>query len=541
MDTYKAYKLRERKFTTWLKETAEKAGYKSDDNDKRVPGPSFVPVAVRIGDMIKLAKAIVASEPEDPCPPSFRQALRDVISQRKEAAAFYKQRSATDENFAKNTEGHLYYIKVLENVAKTFDDASSISSSSKLSSTKSPSFTAPTTTEKETQLSNLFGLLETEFAATSEGEWELLEEDNESDRENLGRKKSTTNKKKKGKGKFKKTSKGTAKAKDAHPIADMGMFDSHIEYEIEEEDPEYMFWFLLYCFFKDFNEIRDYLQEKWCDYEEGLLSLSAVSVVTNTAFDMFQKFERELLSFCPQEIPRTSAYETIAMYLFTEGGLAHVDYDEATRRGEVETDSGAAIYEEASWLCLPIFWCLKDWLKHAPPGKIPTNLNFVGTPIDYRPEMTDEKMKRDNRFLHEFLAECSIFKKLKQDGCRIPAEDELTKGMIQMLITRKINVWLVFACQVYVDIRNILETQHDRAFLEFLMTGDRVKSTIDGQLEFHKPEQTPDEFLDLLYIAREEVTQWADEDVVEPSRSNVHKNNGVPGRCPLYSDSQMKC
>ena len=74
---------------------------------------------------------------------------------------------------------------------------------------------------------------------------------------------------------------------------------------------------MIYCFFKDFNYMREYVQERWCNYQDGKLSLSAVALVTNT--------EGKLL----EQIPVRSGsrdYNEMAMMLFTEVGLEHVDY-----------------------------------------------------------------------------------------------------------------------------------------------------------------------------------------------------------------------
>jgi hypothetical protein len=40
--------------------------------------------------------------------------------------------------------------------------------------------------------------------------------------------------------------------------------------------------------------MREYIQERWCDYADGLLSLAAVSVTTNTAFE-YVRFSESFL------------------------------------------------------------------------------------------------------------------------------------------------------------------------------------------------------------------------------------------------------
>ncbi len=64
------------------------------------------------------------------------QVLRDVISQRKEASAFYRPKSEADQ-------GHAYYITALENTLKTFE----ISKNERSTETKSRQ-AAPTHSKK---------------------------------------------------------------------------------------------------------------------------------------------------------------------------------------------------------------------------------------------------------------------------------------------------------------------------------------------------------------------------------------------------------
>jgi hypothetical protein len=85
VDTYKAYKLRERKFTSWLLETSEKLGRKLV-NKKHDSAKHLVPIK-EIPNIVGLIVAQGESMPE-----SVRHVLQDVISQRKDATAFYRPR-----------------------------------------------------------------------------------------------------------------------------------------------------------------------------------------------------------------------------------------------------------------------------------------------------------------------------------------------------------------------------------------------------------------------------------------------------------------
>lgn len=179
--------------------------------------------------------------------------------------------------------------------------------------------------DAETQMNNLFEILEIEGPVTQE---ELNGQEGDAVHEPTTGNLRTSKSAKKG-SKSKKVSKTRRSTEKA---TDLDIFPMDIEYEMEfsEEDDLY---FLLYCFFEDFNEIREYLQERWCDYMDGVISLSSVAVVTNTAYDLFQRAEHEFMS----QIPKSSGlnnYEKIANLLFLDQGLAHVDYGAEPEEGE---------------------------------------------------------------------------------------------------------------------------------------------------------------------------------------------------------------
>jgi hypothetical protein len=139
-DTYKRYKTGQNKFTTWLKQTAEKCGYSyaSDREFKNGSGNRSsksqskarkdVPsgTVVRMAEFAGLAKAIVART--ENIPGSIIQMLKDVIVQRKKASDHYKIRSGYE---PKKDDGHEHIIQVLEDVMKIFEGVTSKSKAEK--------------------------------------------------------------------------------------------------------------------------------------------------------------------------------------------------------------------------------------------------------------------------------------------------------------------------------------------------------------------------------------------------------------------------
>ncbi|RFU35972.1 hypothetical protein B7463_g368, partial [Scytalidium lignicola] len=513
--TYALYKTGQDKFTNWLKQTADKCtGNTPNGADaKRTKGKGKNPgVIVHYTELEKLAQAVVSETPAQNIPTGIVQTLRDVIAKRRQSSRFFSKQSErdADESLKRSNEGHQHIIKILENVLRIFED--------KL---KSRGSSAPKEQDArgmrntEVQMSNIFALLEINEPAIQDPTVQDEDEnEEETDVASISSKTSSRSRGKKGKKAKSRAKKAQTTTRQPEPELE------EIEYYMEFDDED--IFFLLYCFFEDFNEIRDYLLERWCDYADGILSLSTVALITNTAFDIFQHEERVLLSTLPRN-SKLRNFGAIAHMLFIECGLLHVDYDSTP---EDKEEANNYFQEEANWVCLPVFWFLTNWLEHAPPGKVPIIPPDIRDPIDapygYTPV---EIARRKDEVLREFIAEMAILKAMKRNpSFDIPAEDELTKGLIKFLQQRQISIWLVLACQVYVDIRYVLEEKVVRPHEELLATTKRVKETLEEYIEFSKDYERPAKTIKTVIG---EIECWVDEDFPQEARVNVHRPHGI--------------
>lgn len=422
-DTYKSYKTKERKVINWLKEKGQKLGL------PRTKGPRSP--NVQINSIAPIAERIVAHG--EIVPDDVRFALQDVISQRKEASVFYKPQGQV-----KADSGHAHYVQVLERVLVLFNrDQTKISKPRIDESSVAAEFV------NKPESRNVFSKLDvepTDFHLESNG----IESDGEAVEVVMASAKKAVAKKKGGKKSNKRKQKSSVAMVKANASDDIAMLDSIIENQAHDfwEDDTDDLYFMVYCFFKDWNIIREYLQERWCDYQDGLLSLAAVSLTTNTAFELLQRSAEE---FIAETGFQHSDFGKLSEMLFTEIGLAHVDY-EAEDSGSHENISA-----EADWLALPRFWNLEEWIRMTPPKGIPATFErFLNEPLEFQCDDWKRKMERDKRFCYELITECCLIKVLKKDRTfQLPAEDELTRGVTTMLNTRTIPIWLVFAMQVH--------------------------------------------------------------------------------------------
>lgn len=164
----------------------------------------------------------------------------------------------------------------------------------------------------------------------------------------------------------------------------------------------------------------------------------------------------------------------------------------------------------------------------SPPNKIPTLGHLIGTTPDYHAQDSEGRMERDRQILHEMLAECCLIKAFKNgpSDFLIPGEDELTIGWTTMLATRRAPIWLIFASQIFCDIRWILESDVSKCQEELLRMGNRVDSILNSYINFAKDFTIP--ISSVIYTTVEEVECWITTDFLEPRRSKLFRDHGHP-------------
>lgn len=194
---------------------------------------------------------------------------------------------------------------------------------------------------------------------------------------------------------------------------------STTKYEVESEvgDRELM----IFCFLQDMNKIREYLQERWCDYQDGILGLTSVSIITNTSFDLFRKAEGELQLQLRQGSVGEH-YEKVMRANFQFNPFAErqiffgcLDLKHISYRG---WDESKDWYRRADFTFLPVFQQLKAFLSQFPRGKTAT-MSFLHQEYKTKAmygQTPDEKLCRNVIVLHQFIAEMSLHVLAKERG-----------------------------------------------------------------------------------------------------------------------------
>lgn len=119
--------------------------------------------------------------------------------------------------------------------------------------------------------------------------------------------------------------------------------DADFDLDYNDGDNEFDYYMMIYCFFEDFNIIRSYICERWCDYfYDRSISLNTLAVITNAAFELFHQMEHDLLLDIRRMGMRGrmfGSYEFMMMELCTESGLEHIDYDSYRNLSKEDSDA----------------------------------------------------------------------------------------------------------------------------------------------------------------------------------------------------------
>ena len=112
--------------------------------------------------------------------------------------------------------------------------------------------------------------------------------------------------------------------------------------------------------------------------------------------------------------------------------------------------------------------------------------------------------------------------KLRAD---LPAEDEITRGLRNMVLSKQISVWLAFAAQIFLDVHHLLRGDVDRGFDDLYDIGTGAKNTLQDYLSFSRSIKAPDTWpkendFYLQNICRS-INEWILEDALLAKKKKV--------------------
>ena len=263
-----------------------------------------------------------------------------------------------------------------------------------------------------------------------------------------------------------------------------------VRYE-EEPSIEETAW-LIYCFFEDFNVVRNHLKDLWTAYKNVDVDLTAAALSTNTAFERFQRSSVELMLELASTLPveyanQLKSYDSVQGFLFQVVAIQRGVNPDARLRPRDHYNY--RLFDIADWTCLPVYIMLNSFLDVIHPNQVPIckpghfgRLNMTEEIVDPRQKFSQDQIVLFERLLPEFVFLSHMKDRQTNKYLEIPGEDELTKGVLKMVRTKEIPVWLVLAFQVQLDIHYTLLGNTSRPQAELSTAAIRTVNSLRSYL-----------------------------------------------------------
>jgi hypothetical protein len=379
---------------------------------------------IPVRHFIQLAKVVVHStNPKVVVPNGIYTLLCDVISLRKEVSQVLGQAVTQDDG---QSDGHSYFINVLEQVKEILRP-----------STEKTVFRDEKRLETQDQkLGNIFEALDLE------GQLDVTD-----------------------------TSHISQSARpDRKPLPKQ-------TYDIERAHDEILVSSLF--FFHDLSQIRDFVRELWTDYGQGRADLSTASLVTNTAIEIMQ---RNLEDHIAMMAGQHGSPEEDDWIFWVYAHICHgMDLHHRERPGDL---INFETYHQAEFVCLPVFDIIKEFMESVQSHRLVFVKGYDR--CTKLPESQREKDEADHLFLNLLLSDLHNATILRLEAAT--AIDEITRAFLEMKVSENklVPLWLVFAMQMLLDIRNVLGNDTSQAFQELQATGQRVTAAIRHYFQFSR-------------------------------------------------------
>ena len=465
-DSHKRYKADTNCVAAWLAETSQlKCGYTLMAQSPNA-SPTSTGRVITTQELVTMAEVIAGRKPPIKTPRFIVDLLRSAITLRTRCTKWFSSqaRGQTAQNTA-----HSHFIGVLEKILQVLQPTVA---------TSSPS--SQHTDAKIDNISNLFDVLDIEESKMTEN-----------------------------------TSPTTSTAEPVAPKKTR-------RYQMEPDDGEV--YFALYCFFDDLNHMRDHLQQIWRDYKHGKETLVTASVITNTAFQLVQQAEQELMTTLPQF---KSYYDIAGMFYLLVCELRGLDSE---FREEDDDVVNPLMLDVAEWLYLPVASAVGSFLNvirtiHM-PGLKPGHLG-VYDPSRDRSQMTARQRVRDDRIiLMELFPEFEFVREFGVE--QLPVPDELTKGLVSTFsIKEDAPLWVIYALQVFLDITHTLGSDVSRGLADLRGTGVRASISFTQYFRskgIHTFTNWPESNEQGLVGFSKFVKQWAVDDVFKWAKGIIFQD-----------------
>lgn len=419
-DTYKYYKANTTEALTWLG-TTEKAQNKRPSVFQQAPrqqrpkgkarklAKETAPAAVSencilaLADIVPLARSIVSHGQHTlRVPPRIIRILRKAITARQQCTAWFLQQVENDLVMDSSNEGHAYFIGILQEVLSLLQpfcrrESSNTPARNNAGNSKDEA--------RKTSRENTFKCLEIEDPYVEE-------EAGADESSELAGKEDT--------------------------LTDGASAEPKVVYEVKTDKEDVRF--AVFCLLRDLDVLRQHLHNTWRKYAVHETSLIEASAVTNTAVEFVRRIEEKFLAAYTHFFD----WEDVMQNMFPEAMTQKKDF-------HLQYCTSENLKLLRSFYFLP-FQLLVAFRDSKSEGRLPFLDDNYDPRLDHFEQSDQQQWRREVILLMEVFRE--FFALIVTD--RIITEDELIQGLREVLETKKVLLWVVFALQAFVDIRNTL-------------------------------------------------------------------------------------
>ena len=241
-------------------------------------------------------------------------------------------------------------------------------------------------------------------------------------------------------------------------------FDVESESEYAQEDV----LLAVFCLFDDLGRLRSFLKAVWTQYHQRNCELPTVSVLTNTVIDIARRAENRFNN----DFPPYQGFEATKRVVFG---------DDLERIDGLGDDNPMLLRTHG----LLTFALCDHLAKPMESPFLPQDNESDDSALNRSEKERIERFRQDEMMIGDLLEEICLLDSVPDYN--IPVQDELTAGLRRMLCTREIpSIWLAFAIQVFLDIKNIMQDQIPRGLQDLQAMGRQAYERVQKKLKFVK-------------------------------------------------------
>ncbi|KAJ5702019.1 hypothetical protein N7488_009567 [Penicillium malachiteum] len=454
--SYSRYKDDTNSLAAWLLKAASICGYQPDHLTSTAPPLTSKgskkkekekqantcknPVQYRITIKNLQVLADVVAKSSLTVPRSIIDTAKRAIKLRKEVTSWFLKKGDTEDN-----ERHVHFVSALERVCETLE---SNASKSFKSDARQPSQASDSKDEDEdlSPFSNKFASLTVEEP----------KETHTSEQKHVPK---------------------------SQKIVEVDVVENDVS--DEEYSSELMFYKALFLF-QDLQNMRKFISDTWLEYRDKKIDLMNAALVTDGVSNLAKILIQEVVEAwdaCPLSVDLDIQEFFFTRSCFVRGVPLPTSFDFSCNKVSAKLADGCFMPT-----CLTLEASC-DLLQERNLLKVKEDSFGAYNPKANREFMSQSQKSEEDRIL---------LLKLISDVCMInafdsknPFLDSITEGLLGYVRTKKVNLWLCFASQIYLDIQHLMRHSASSAFNDLRMSGLRIKKTVDEYFKFSKTHSQP--------------------------------------------------